>query len=132
MQKFLQDMLFRAMLGAKTLELHHLSDLGRLSSWHLDASTSAEIQAYGSVEATRKVVEDNFSSTKKFIGSVQTSEQFEKTWNFKLKFLNEQAKHFRKNQSEGWILEYLGDLHLNNICWFPDKALLFDCIEFNQ
>jgi aminoglycoside phosphotransferase family enzyme len=21
---------------------------------------------------------------------------------------------------------------LNNVCWFSDKALLFDCIEFNQ
>ena len=41
------------MLEAKTLELHPLRDLGRrLTSWHLDSSTSAEIQAYGSVEAT--------------------------------------------------------------------------------
>jgi aminoglycoside phosphotransferase family enzyme/predicted kinase len=133
MQEFPQDTLFRAMLDAKTLELHHLRDLGRrLASWHLDASTSAEIQAYGSVEATREVVEDNFSATKKFIGSVQTSEQFEQTRNFQLKFLDEQAKRFRKRQSEGWIRECHGDLHLNNVCWFPDKALLFDCIEFNQ
>ena len=29
MQEFLQDTLFRPMLVAKTLELHHLRDLGR-------------------------------------------------------------------------------------------------------
>ena len=87
MQEFPQDTLFRAMLDVRTLELHHLRDLGRpLSSWHFDASTSAEIQAYCYVEATREVVEDNFSATKKFIGSVQTSEQFEQTRNFQLKF----------------------------------------------
>ena len=63
---------------------------------------------------------------------MQTSEQFEQTRNFQIKFLDEQAKHFRKSQSEGWIWEYHVDLHLNNFCWFPDKALLFDCIEFNQ
>ena len=89
------------MLYAKTLKLHHLRDLGRrLASWHLDTSTSAEIQAYGSVEATREVVEDNFSSTNKFVDSVQTSKQFEQTRDFQLKFLNEQTKHFRKSQSE--------------------------------
>jgi aminoglycoside phosphotransferase family enzyme len=133
MPEFLQDTLFRPMLVAKTLELHHLRDLGRrLASWHLDASTSAEIQAYGSLEATREVVEDNFSATKKIIGSVQTSEQFKQTRNFQLKFLDEQAERFRKRQSEGWIRECHCDLHLNNFCWFSDKALLFDCIEFNQ
>jgi aminoglycoside phosphotransferase family enzyme len=63
---------------------------------------------------------------------VQTSEQVEKTRNFQLKFLNEQAKRFRKRQSEGWKRECHRDLHLNNVCWFLDKALLFDCIEFNQ
>jgi len=133
MQEFPQDSLFRAMFDANTLELHHLQDLGRrLASWHLAASTSAEIQAYGSVEATREVVEDNFSATKKYIGSVQTSEQFEQTRDFQLKFLDEQSERFRKRQSAGWIRECHGDLHLNNVCWFPDKALLFDCIEFNQ
>ena len=133
MQEFPQDSLFRAMFDAKTLELHHLQDLGRrLAGWHLDVSTSVKIQAYGSVEATREVVEDNFSATKKFIGKVQTSEQFEQTRDFQLKFLNEQSERFHKRQSAGWIRECHGDLHLNNVCWFPDKALLFDCIEFNQ
>ena len=133
MQEFPQESLFRAMFEANTLELHHLQDLGRrLANWHLAASTSAEIQAYGSVEATREVVEDNFSATKKYIGSVQTSEQFEQTRDFQLKFLDEQSERFRKRQSAGWIRECHGDLHLNNVCWFPDKALLFDCIEFNQ
>ena len=121
------------MFDAKTLELHHLQDLGRrLASWHLAASTNAEIQAYGSVESTRKVIEDNFSATKKFIGSVQTSEQFEQTRDFQLKFLHEQSECFHKRQATAWIRECHGDLHLNNVCWFPDKALLFDCIEFNQ
>ena len=75
------------MLYVKTLKLHHLRYLGhRLASRHWDVSKSAEIQAYGSLEATREVVEDNFIATKKFIDSLQTSEQFEQIRNFNLNF----------------------------------------------
>lgn len=133
MQEFPQSSLFRAMFGAKTLKLQHLQDLGhRLARWHLDASTDSVIRAFGSVEATQAVAEDNFRATEQYIGSVQTREQFEQTRDFQLNFLTEQTKRFRNRQSGNWIRECHGDLHLNNVCWYPDKALLFDCIEFNR
>ncbi|MBC8257470.1 MAG: AAA family ATPase, partial [SAR324 cluster bacterium] len=133
MQEFPQDSLFRAMFESKTLELQHLQDLGkRLAKWHLDAATSDEIADFGSVKATRAVVEDNFKATAKYIGSVQAREQFEQTRSFQLNFLRDQAQRFSQRQSNNWIRECHGDLHLNNVCWFPDKALLFDCIEFNR
>ena len=133
MQELLQSSLFRAIFEAKTLKLQHLQDLGhRLARWHLDASTDSVIRAFGSVEATQAVAEDNFRATEQYIGSVQTREQFEQTRDFQLNFLTEQTKRFRNRQSGNWIMECHGDLHLNNVCWYPDKALLFDCIEFNR
>ena len=75
MQEFPQSSLFRAMFEAKTLKLQHLQDLGhRLARWHLDASTDSVIRAFGSVEATQAVAEDNFRATEQYIGSVQTPE----------------------------------------------------------
>jgi|TARA_B100000809_G_C15067588_1_gene504750 hypothetical protein len=75
MQEFPQSSLFRAMFEAKTLKLQHLQDLGhRLACWHLDASTDSVIRAFGSVEATQAVAEDNFRATEQYIGSVQTPE----------------------------------------------------------
>ena len=69
MQEFPQSSLFRAMFEAKTLKLQHLQDLGhRLARWHLDASTDSVIRAFGSVEATQAVAEDNFLATEQYIG----------------------------------------------------------------
>ena len=75
MQEFPQSSLFRAMFEAKTLKLQHLQDLGhKLARWHLDASTDSVIRAFGSVEATQAVAEENFRATEQYIGSVQTPE----------------------------------------------------------
>ena len=68
-QEFPQSSLFRAMFEAKTLKLQHLQDLGhRLARWHLDASTDSVIRAFGPVEATQAVAEDNFLATEQYIG----------------------------------------------------------------
>jgi aminoglycoside phosphotransferase family enzyme len=39
---------------------------------------------------------------------------------------------FQSRQSQGWIRECHGDLHLGNILYLNDQFTLFDCIEFSE
>ena len=48
------------------------------------------------------------------------------------KFFAERSQLFDSRIQNNWIRECHGDLHLRNICFWNDKILLFDCIEFNE
>ncbi len=71
----------------------------------------------------------------------QLSERFEKgsvwmervdrVYNWGKQFLDEHGAHLNNRVQEERIRDLHGDLHLQNMVWFNDQPVFFDCIEFD-
>ncbi|MCB0663213.1 MAG: hypothetical protein KDC24_10770 [Saprospiraceae bacterium] len=58
--------------------------------------------------------------------------QLESLKGFAQLFWDKVYSRWQKRQKEGFYIDGHGDLHTRNIFLYPDKAILFDCIEFND
>ena len=120
------------LLNQGYLTSDHMKALGQqLAAFHRTAKTDEVIQAYGSVDAIRRVEENNFMLSQPFIGRSQTQAQFDQTYSFVGQFFSDHADWFERRQTEGKIREGHGDLHLGNLCLYQGALQVFDCIEFN-
>ncbi|MDA0268185.1 MAG: AAA family ATPase [Cyanobacteria bacterium] len=103
-----------------------------IAQFHQAAETNDEIRSFGTVEAVRQSIDENYEQTLGFIGGPQTQAQFDGTRAYTDQFFATQADLLQRRMDGGWIRACHGDLHLNNICYWQDQLLLFDCIEFNK
>jgi len=118
-------------VGKVTAE--EIIDIGKqLAKFHAQAETSEHISSFGSMEAVRNVAEDNYQSTKKYIGIAQTQAQFDQTRAYTTAYFQANSSLFSDRQQQGKIKECHGDLHLKNICLYQGNVQIFDCIEFNE
>ena len=133
MHQFPQEALWLNQLEKGNLKVADLEELGRIvARFHRDAATSDYIRSFGQVDRIRTALENNYRATQKYIGSVQTRQQFEETKQYTDRFFQAYQPIFEKRIETHKIRECHGDLHLNNIARWQDKILLFDCIEFNE
>jgi aminoglycoside phosphotransferase family enzyme/predicted kinase len=111
----------------------HMIDIGKqLAQFHAIAATNDHIASFGTMAALKSVADDNYAATEKYIGKVQTQEQFDQTRAFTNKFFAEHEQLFSDRIAQGKVKECHGDVHLKNICLYQDKIRIFDCIEFNE
>ncbi|MGD1942207.1 MAG: AAA family ATPase [Leptolyngbyaceae cyanobacterium] len=103
-----------------------------IAAFHLRAETSDYIQTFGTVEKIRQSIDENYDQTVGFIGGPQTQQQFDETKAYTDQFFATQQGLLQQRVDQGKIRACHGDLHLNNICYWQDELLLFDCIEFNE
>lgn len=103
-----------------------------VASFHLQAETSDQIRSFGEVAQIRQAFDENYAQTLKYVGGPQTQAQLEATQAYTDQFFASQGDLFQQRIQHNWIRACHGDLHLNNICYWHDELLLFDCIEFNQ
>ncbi len=103
----------------------------KLASFHAQTETSAEISKYGSLESIRINVAENFTQTKKYIGTTISQEQYHAIEQYTYTFLQENAALFAHRIKNGRIRDCHGDIHSAHIC-FTDIIAIFDCIEFND
>ena len=132
MHQFPQENLFSNLLQSGKLNSDRLKKLGKIvAEFHQHAKTNEYISSYGTVEGIRTAFNENYRQSRKYIGVVQTQEQYEATKAYSDRFFQRQNL-FKHRVKEGKIKECHGDLHLNNICLWQHKILLFDRIEFNE
>ena len=133
MRQFPQENLFINMFDRGILTAEHLRELGKVvANFHQNCETNYYIRTFGTIEQIQKSINDNYKHTIKYIGIVQTQEQYENTKEFSDRFLKENEKIFLDRIEQNKIRECHGDLHLKNICWWHNKIYLFDRIEFNE
>jgi len=103
-----------------------------IAEFHLKAKTNDYIRAFGTVENVRQSIDENYEQTVGFIGGPQTQQQFDETKAFTDEFFATRQDLLQQRMAQDKIRACHGDLHLNNICYWQDELLLFDCIEFNE
>ena len=133
MRQFPQETLLSAMYDRGELTNQHLIDLAQvLAAFHKDAPTNDYILSFGAVAQIRQAIDENYDQTAGYIGVAQTQEQFDETKAYTDKLFAEQEAMFKSRVEHRFIRECHGDVHLRNICFWHNKILLFDCIEFNE
>ena len=133
MQQFPQENLFSNLLHSGELKSDRIRELGKIvAEFHQQAKTSEYISSYGTAERIRTAFDENYLQSFKYIGVVQTQEQYEATKAYSDRFFSKRQELFENRLKEHKIKECHGDLHLNNICLWQNKILLFDRIEFNE
>ncbi|NER83778.1 MAG: AAA family ATPase, partial [Leptolyngbya sp. SIO1D8] len=103
-----------------------------IARFHQAAETNDHIRSFGTVEQVRQAIDENYDQTVDFIGGPQTQKQFDETKAYTDTFFATQQALLQQRVDQDKIRACHGDLHLNNICYWQDQLLLFDCIEFNE
>jgi hypothetical protein len=133
MQQFPQETLLSAMYDRGELTEQHLTDLAKvLAAFHKSAPTNDYILSFGEVSQIRQAIDENYDQTVGYIGVAQTQEQFDQTKAYTDQLFAENEALFKSRVEHKFIRECHGDVHLRNICFWNNKILLFDCIEFNE
>jgi len=133
MCQFPQESLFSSLFQQGELTETRVSELGRLvAQFHAKCATNDYILSFGEVDQIRQAFDENYQQTEKYIGVAQTQSQFDETKEFTDRFFATKQEVLASRVKQRWIRECHGDLHLRNICFWHDKTLLFDCIEFNE
>jgi len=133
MHQFPQDCLLVNRFQQGKLQPEDMQALGiKVAQFHSQTRTNAYIASFGHPASLNTAVEDNFRATEKYIGVVQTAEQYEQTRAFSRQCLQTQGPIFEERIHQQKIRECHGDLHLKNICYWHGKIQLFDRIEFNE
>lgn len=141
MHQFPQENLFSNLLEAGKLSGDYpagrlrdrFRELGKVvAQFHNQTETNEYISSFGTVAKIQPAFEENYRQSQKYIGVVQTQEQFAATKAFSDVFFAERENLFLTRVKQQKIKECHGDLHLNNICLWQDQIQLFDRIEFNE
>jgi len=133
MLQFPQENLLINVFEANKLTLDQVKDIGKqLAEFHAKAATNDHIASFGTATGLKGVADDNYASTDKYIGLVQTQAQLDQTRTYTDQCFIDKIDIFSDRLAQGKIRECHGDLHLKNICLVDDKVQIFDCIEFNE
>ncbi|HEY9877412.1 MAG TPA: AAA family ATPase, partial [Leptolyngbyaceae cyanobacterium] len=133
MRQFPQDTLLSALFERGELPESLLRELAEaIASFHQQAETNDYIRSFGEIPKIRQSIDENYDQTVGYVGGPQTQQQFDETKAFTDRFFAERQALFQSRIQQDKIRACHGDLHLNNICYWQDQLLLFDCIEFNE
>jgi predicted kinase len=97
-------------------------------------ASARPVPEFGSVDAMRVNVEENFAQVEPFVGDIIDGSSFQEVRRFQLGALANHADRFAARVGEGRIREGHGDLRLEHVYFLPppDGIVVIDCIEFND
>lgn len=133
MRQFPQDTLLMAMFERGELSEALVVELAKaIARFHGKTATSDYIRSFGKIEQVREAIDQNYEQTEKYIGLAQTQQQFDDCRQYTDRLFANCQHWFDRRIAQDKIRECHGDIHLNNIAYWNDQLLLFDCIEFNE
>ncbi|MBI2935145.1 MAG: AAA family ATPase [Chloroflexi bacterium] len=109
--------------------LHDLAE--RIAVFHARAATGPVISEFGSPEAIRRNIDENFSQTEAYLNNVISLRRLRRLNSYSISFLERNEGLLRSRAAGGRVRDCHGDLHLAHVC-FCDGICIFDCIEFNE
>ncbi len=104
----------------------------RLAHFHERAARSPEIDSFGSCDAIRRNVVENFDQTRELYAEYISGEQEREIEATQLSFLNDNPDLFEQRIRQGRIRDGHGDLRLEHIYIEGEQIDIIDCIEFND
>ena len=132
MAQFPQSAQLDNMLAAGELKAEHMDAIAHMvADFHQTANIADDTMTYGDKEAIYQPVEENFRQIEQHLHSTDYTEQLEKLsqWSKSESILLQAV--FTGRKADGFIRQCHGDMHLRNLVWLDNKAMAFDCIEFN-
>jgi len=132
MRRIPQDRLMKSLFQRGELTEEHLRKISlKLSTFHLNAERSPEIDHFGEPDAFRINTEENFEQTEKYIDITIKEKDYRHLSRWTDLFLKNKESLFRERISMQKIRDCHGDLHMEHVC-LTDKVSVIDCIEFND
>jgi aminoglycoside phosphotransferase family enzyme/predicted kinase len=101
-----------------------------LAKFHAEARADDEVTACGSPSSVARLLEDNFSSARRFRDQSIASGDDDAIQAYSRRFIAGHESLLRRRQAERRIRECHGDLHTEHVCC-TDPIAIFDCIEFD-
>lgn len=112
----------------------HVESVARqIAAFHASVRSDDETARFGTLEAIRDNVEENFAQTRESILEHLSLNEAKQIEHRQLRFLEDHADRFRARVATGRVRDGHGDLRLNQM--YLDEnggARILDCIEFNE
>ena len=133
MKQFPQSAQLDNMLAAGELKLTHMNAFADMAAnFHQSADVADISSNYGSKEAVYHPVEENFQQIAQQAVASDYTDQLATLSQWSQSQLTEKQSIMAQRKANGFIRHGHGDMHLRNMLWLNDKAMAFDCIEFNE
>ena len=104
----------------------------RLAEFHAGVGADVEHSHFGSVEAVRANVVENFAQTREAIERFLEPEQARELERFQTEFISDHEELFTLRMREGRVRDGHGDLRLEHVYLLDERVAIIDCIEFNE
>ena len=133
MKQFPQSAQLDNMLAASELKLTHMDTIADMvARFHQSAEVADTASNFGNAETVYQPVEENFQQIKQQPASSPYADQLTVLARWSQAQLKEKQKIMAQRKASNFIRHCHGDMHLRNMLWLNDKAMAFDCIEFNE
>lgn len=132
MRRFAQESRLDHMLVERQLSEVHIDQLAVVvADFHRKAVLVSLDSEYGSPLAIQTAALDNCSHIRPLLSDADDLSQLASLEAWTRRTGVELTDNLTVRRANGFVRECHGDLHLQNIAWLDDRAVLFDCIEFN-
>ena len=121
-------------LGAGRLDAGHLEAVAaKLARFHEQSKPTEAAARFGTVEAIRVNVEENFEQSRGALGDYLSEAQAREVASWQRRFLTERGDLFAGRIEAGRVRDGHGDLRLEHV-YIEDtgEIAVIDCIEFNE
>lgn len=109
-----------------------MADLARLlADAHAGADAAMPDSRFGSLQAVRQPMLDNFSLLRARLSDPHQLQQLARLEAWTRRSLSRLEPVIESRRRSGRVRECHGDLHARNIVWWEDRWLPFDCLEFD-
>ncbi|WP_303720601.1 bifunctional aminoglycoside phosphotransferase/ATP-binding protein [Malonomonas rubra] len=103
-----------------------------LAELHKSAPRIEQNRHFGSPDAVKAPVEENFLQIRKLLHEKSQRRKLDRLESYSRQTFQQHLGLLQKRKKEHFIRECHGDIHLANMLWHNGEPLLFDCIEFNE
>jgi len=138
MQRLPDEATFQERLRHEEIGVDQAKALGRrIASFHRAAETSPRIATFGRYEAVARSVMELFAESAPQIETTVSKAVFCRVQRLTEQALARLCPLIEDRSARGVTRDCHGDLHLDHVCYFPERApsadlVIIDCIEFNE
>lgn len=133
MKLFPQENIMTNLLQKQKITTDYIDELvDELVTFYEKSPATEEIASFGSIDAVKQNIDENFEQTKDKINVTISKDNFTHIKQANELFFKNKKDLLKHRKKNGFIKSCHGDLHSGNIVLFNDSLCVFDCIEFNK
>jgi aminoglycoside phosphotransferase family enzyme/predicted kinase len=138
MQRLPDSATFLERLRRGEITVAHAEALAnKIASFHQEAETNERIAAFGRFDAVSKIILDVYDLARSQVGTTVSRAVYDRIRSLAESTLARLRPLIESRAAHGLTRDCHGDLHLDHVYFFPDRAppadlVIIDCIEFNE